>query len=421
MRSRRSPHAASVRLPFLGLGLSSNMNAAARPRPYELLASDPGLFDYIEYSAPILIERARNEASLFTQMEKSLATTPALFHPVHLNLYGPELEPFGALAALDAHARAVRSPWVSNDVAWWHRRGCAFPGYLHIAPPFDEMHARDVAVHALHAQAALETPLLLENPNILAVRGDLHVLEFMSAVREKTGLGLLLDLGHLWSHQLSAALPLTAGLEDFDFDAVIELHVAGGTVAHHRGRQFYIDDHPRPVAEEVLKLLELILPRCRNLCAVTFEGDGHSDPSAHEMLKRLRPMIESARKIDIPAPSPKLANRELELEPGAAHRAWELYEECYQGAEGRDWVGTHFEREFRLKVLSEKLDRRTPRLRSLFAAELDEFLSAECFFSGTDTFEAFARWARKKLVARPDDEAARVWVEEVMGDFRARR
>jgi uncharacterized protein (UPF0276 family) len=408
-----------MNLRFLGLGLSSNMDARAEPAPYRLLAEVPGLFDYIEYSAPLSLERARAEASLFPELEASLDTTPALFHPVHLNLYGPELESAGALFELNAHALAVRSPWVSNDVAWWHTDGRPFPGYLYLAPRFDALHAEDAAAHALHVQSALDVPLLLENPTVLARRGELHALEFMSLLRAKTGLGLLLDIGHLYAHQLSRGLDLFAGLDNFDFDGVFEIHLAGGSVVTQAHRRFYLDDHPRPVIPEVYMLLETIVPHCRNLLALTFEGDGHSNQSTIEMLRRLRPLLESARKDGVAAPIPKLPNAQvprpsITAPPEMRTRAQHIFESTHHGDLPEDQDGARFERDFRLEVLRQRLDRRMPRLRAQLAPKLDDFMTSGELFSGTDIYDSFARWARKQLIASPNDELARIWVEEVM-------
>ena len=77
------------------------------PQPYDLLARDKTAFDFLEYSAPLELEVARREAALFPTMIERLGTTPVLFHPVHLNLWGPELEPRESLRALNEHARAV--------------------------------------------------------------------------------------------------------------------------------------------------------------------------------------------------------------------------------------------------------------------------------------------------------------------------
>src|SRR5215217_4978879 len=94
-------------LPWRGLGLSSNLSASDQPHPYRLLEESPGLFDYVEYSAPLSLEEARAQASLFPEMWERREQVPVLFHPVHLNLYGPTFESAAALAALDAHAHAV--------------------------------------------------------------------------------------------------------------------------------------------------------------------------------------------------------------------------------------------------------------------------------------------------------------------------
>ena len=52
-------------LPFLGLGLSSNLDPAVEPDPWALHAAEPGLFDLVEYSAPLALEEAERDAGLF--------------------------------------------------------------------------------------------------------------------------------------------------------------------------------------------------------------------------------------------------------------------------------------------------------------------------------------------------------------------
>ena len=135
--------AAAWTLPWRGLGLSSNLDAADQPHPYRLLAESPGLFDFVEYSAPLSLDETREHASLFPEMWERRGDVPVLFHPVHLNLYGPELEPVKVLEELDAHARSVGSAWVGNDIGWWHSGGQPFPGYLYFTPPFTEAGVRD--------------------------------------------------------------------------------------------------------------------------------------------------------------------------------------------------------------------------------------------------------------------------------------
>ncbi|WP_257447137.1 DUF692 domain-containing protein [Archangium lipolyticum] len=406
------PDAAAWQLPWRGLGLSSNLDAADQPHPYRLLAESPGLFDFVEYSAPLSLDETRAQASLFPQMWERRQDVPVLFHPVHLNLYGPELEPGKVLADLDAHARAVGSAWVGNDIGWWHSGGQPFPGYLYFTPPFTEAGVRDSVAHALHVQSHLSVPLALENPAAFAKRGELHVLDFMARVHARTGLPMLLDLGHLLSYQLAARLPLEAGLDGFPLDKVIEIHIAGGVITRRGGRGYYVDDHTQPVREELFGLLESLLPRCPSLRAVTFEGDGHPLEVALLTLRRLRKLVPSA-------PRPPLALTPV-TEPAPAFtgesQPWSLYETGY-GAKpetGGDTEGARAETDFRLAVVAETLDRDWPISRLLLAGTRDDLRAFTASREFRELFEglgrspghAFAAWTRRRLREHPDEGVA---------------
>ena len=174
-------------LPWMGLGLSTNLGPADRPDPWRIHDRSKGLFDFVEYSAPLDLETARREAARFSTLWERRRELPAIFHPVHLNLWGPELESEANLAALRAHLAAVGSPWVGNDVGWWHHRDVPFPGYLYVAPPLTRAGVEQCVAHALHVQAHVDVPLLLENPAVLFRNGDMHVLEFLAALHARTG------------------------------------------------------------------------------------------------------------------------------------------------------------------------------------------------------------------------------------------
>ena len=406
-------------LPWRGLGLSSNLDASESPHPYRLREEAPGLVDFVEYSAPLSLEQTRAQASLFPTMWAARERVPVLFHPVHLNLYGPELEPPEALAALEAHARAVGSAWVGNDVGWWHSRGQPFPGYLYVTPPFSDAGLADCAAHALHVQSHLSMPLALENPAVFARRGHWHVLDFMARLHARTGLPLLLDLGHLLSYQLAAGLPLDAGLADFPLERVIELHLAGGVVTRRGGRGVYVDDHTQPVREELFTLLEWLLPRCPALRAVTFEGDGHPREVAQLTLRRLRALVPAG-------PRPPLELPRVEAAPASAFTGqsapWALFEAGYgaaeepAGAPEADAVGLEAERDFRLAVVAEPLDRDWPLSRLVFAGtreRLRAFTASAEFrdlFSGPERSlgQAFSAWCHGRLREQPDEALAGV-------------
>lgn len=408
------PDAAAWTLPWRGLGLSSNLSESDQPHPYRLLDDVPGLFDFVEYSAPLSLDETREQASLFPEMWRRREEVPVLFHPVHLNLYGPELEPASALAEMDAHARVVGSAWVGNDIGWWHAGGQPFPGYLYFTPPFTEAGVRDATAHALHVQAGLSVPLVLENPAVFARRGELHVLDFMARVHAATGLPLLLDLGHLFSYQLAAGLPLNAGLDGFPLERVVEIHIAGGVVTRRGHRGFYVDDHTQPVREELFELLEHLLPRCPSLRAVTFEGDGHPPEVAVHTLRRLRRLVPAE-------PRPPLALTPVEAAgrvPPMTNESqpWELYSAGYAAKPlpGDDTEGARAETDFRLAVVAEMVDREFPLTRLLLAGTREgllAFTASEPFKAlfeglGRSPGQAFASWARKRLLSHPDEGAA---------------
>jgi uncharacterized protein (UPF0276 family) len=394
-------------LPWMGLGLSVNLDARAVPDPWALHARRPDLFDFVEYSAPLSLAEAR-AAPRMADLERAQRTLPAVFHPVHLNLHGPELESKRALAALSDHLEAVGSPWVGNDVGWWHQGGAPFPGHLYLPPALDAAGLSDAVAHALHVQAHLPVPLLLENPAVIARRGGMHVLDFMAELHARTTLGLILDLGHLLSHQRAANLPLQSGLDDFPLDAVIEIHIAGGVLGNLGERRFYVDDHSQPVREELFGLLEALLPRCPRLRAVCFEGDGHPEAIAVKTLQRLRTMVPAFAREPFevalsPLPEPPA------LQPAAA--AWRAFDSLYAERDvASDLQGHQAETDYRLAVVAEALDRTFPLCRLLAAGTRAALLgftrSAEfrALFDGSGRAlpQTFATFVRRRLREKPE-------------------
>jgi uncharacterized protein (UPF0276 family) len=416
----------SFHLPFRGLGLSSNLSVHDVPQPWALLEACPGLFDVVEYSAPLDIAQARREASLFPVLWEARERVPVLFHPVHLNLYGPELERTEALAALDAHARAVNSSWVGNDVGWWHQRGQPLPGYLYLPPPLTAEGLADAVAHAHHVQSHLSVPLVLENPVAVWRRGSMHVLDFMAELHQRTGCPLLLDVGHLLSAQLAAGLSLAQGLDDFPLAAVVEVHIAGGVVTRgETGRGFYADDHTQPVREELFALLAALLPKLSSLRALVFEGDGHPADIAARTLRRLRALwpvrsgaVLSWRRAAPPSPTCL-----------GASAPWTLFDAAYgqSPVTAEDREGLAADRSFRLAVLADALDQHWPLSRLVLAGtreRLEAFASSPQFRShfeqGTPLAPAFGAWGRGVVRACPEPAglgalAFDTWAQQVAG------
>ena len=411
-------------LPWMGLGISSNLDSGDVPHPYRLRAEHPSLFDYVEYSAPLSLAEARRDASLFSELWNQRSKVPVLFHPVHLNLYGPTLESADDLRDLAEHLSQVGSPWVSNDVAWWHEAGQPFPAYFYLPPPFDRRALDDCTAHARHVQASIPVPLLLENPAVIACRGKMHVLDFMAELHRRTGSDLLLDIGHLFSYQLTRGIPISSGLDGFPLESVVEIHIAGGLVTSRGQRRYYVDDHTQPVRNELLDMLEMLIPLCPRLRAVTFEADGQPAEVAVSLFRRLRSLIPRRRQ-DGASVQAAVERPQSPALPSA--EPWDVFDRAYgRLAELVDPKGAASELDFRLAVIAFEVDRRWPLSRLLLAGRPDElslFAASSEFRSvfespGKDLSRAFSAFARRRLREAPDDGAAAVlafetWLNEV--------
>ena len=291
-------------LPTLGVGASLSFGASPDP---VALASAPGGPSFIEYAGAVQ----------HTWMERPLAAlrkrgVPVLYHPSCLNLCGPWPNPRPWLDAVNAHVAAVGSPWLAQDVSV-----CFVgdePGYSiqlgYFMAPILSPESLDEAVdRVLEVRAAVAAPLLLEPAPVSFQVGELDVFTWLSALAERTGSGLLLDAGHVLSHQLALQRGLTEGLDSLDMSRVIELHIAGGTLDHAAGRAYYSDSHDLPPLPEVWALAQHLLGLPPTLRAVCLAREGAAASPVIPALRRTRERVA----LSAASPSLRLAAR-AELE-----------------------------------------------------------------------------------------------------------
>ena len=180
----------------------------------------------------------------------------------------------------------------------------------------------DCAAHALHVQAAPLRAAGAGEPRRARTPRRMHVLDFMARLHARTGLPLLFDLGHLFSHQLSAGLPLEAGLDGFPLDQVIEIHLAGGVVTRAAGRASSTwTTTPSPCARScsncwsAAAALSLAARRhLRGRRAPARGGQGHRCAGCASWFPRVAPAAACARLVTIPC------------RPSGESRPWELFD-----------------------------------------------------------------------------------------------
>ena len=99
--------------------------------------------------------------------------------------------------------------------------------------------------------------------------------QFLNALCERTGCGLLLDLHNVYVNARNHGFDPMDLLDGLDLTRVVEVHLGGGTEVDG----VYLDAHSGPCPDEVWRMLDEILPRTPNLAGVVFEMFGNYFPS----------------------------------------------------------------------------------------------------------------------------------------------
>ncbi len=164
----------------------------------------------------------------------------------------------------------TKPAWLCGDAGLWHF-GRRDRGQMLLLPPIlvdDAATQLANGVRRLRELTGLE--VLPENPPGTAFVGDLHLLDFFQRVAERADTGLLLDVAHLamFEHVTKRA---AFDVDNFDFDRVVEVHVAGGAKRDVDGFSVIDDAHGAVVDARVWQLFEHVVSRAKNLKAVVFE------------------------------------------------------------------------------------------------------------------------------------------------------
>ncbi len=219
---------------------------------------------------------------------------PVLLHGVGLSLGSAEGTEEARLRHAARLVEIVEPPWFSEHIAFT-RAGEIDVG--HLAPlPFHRAAVAALKRNVAQLRRALPgVPLLLENiayPFVLP-GSEMTEAEFVRAVLDETGAGLLLDLENVHANARNHGYDPYAYLESLPLERVAEVHVAGGTEEPAGGGAFYADTHNRPVPEATWKLLEWLAPRTA-LQVVILERDDDLPPFADLLgeLDRARSILE---------------------------------------------------------------------------------------------------------------------------------
>lgn len=194
--------------------------------------------------------------------------TVVLPHGLDLNLgcaEGPDRRWLERAAPVIAR---IAPPWWSEHLAFTGSGGRRLG---HLAPlPRTRAVVALVAANLRRVAAVIPTPLILENIACpVDPGGELDEPEFLRAVSDETGCGLLLDVANAWCGCANRGEPFAAWLDRFPCDRVVQFHVAG----NHRRGDLIIDSHAAPVSDPVWDALRLAAERCPVRAAILERDD----------------------------------------------------------------------------------------------------------------------------------------------------
>jgi uncharacterized protein len=185
---------------------------------------------------------------------------PISAHGVGLSIGSAGPLDAGHLQRLAAVIARYEPVLVSEHLAWSTHEDTYFNDLLPV-PYTDEVLDR-VVEHIDQVQETIGRQMLLENPSTYVAfeQSTMSELDFIKAVAERTGCGLLLDINNVFVSAANHDFSPETYLDRFPLSMVREIHLAGHAIEDDDfGAPLLIDAHDRPVADEVWALYDRVI------------------------------------------------------------------------------------------------------------------------------------------------------------------
>lgn len=292
----KSFHQRIKALPMLGVGISGEFGSAQKGiDACRLQAEYPELIHFFEYGSDI-------DRGLDAHVRHWVANgLPATYHFLDINIEEKaDLDNHWLVRTIDL-AREINAAWLCGDAGRWHF-GARERGHQMLMPPILCRESLTESVENLqHIQQESGLLVLPENPPAIVYFGDMHILDYFAEMATQADCGILLDCAHLAIFQYSRQLSPLTGFDNFPFDRVVEMHIAGGAEVEVNGFHYLEDSHsPHPVPAS-WEILEYVIPRATNLKAIVYECELNSSEECLEnftRLNRLFPKIKVTTSIE---------------------------------------------------------------------------------------------------------------------------
>ena len=182
---------------------------------------------------------------------------PVAFHGVSMSVGSAEAVDPDYLLRLRALVDAIDPLFVSDHLSWTGIGG--FSSHDLLPLPYDEETLAVVAANIGRAQDALGRTMLIENPSsyISFDHSTMSEWEFLDALCERSGCGLLLDVNNVFVSAANHGFDALDYLDGIPADRIRQVHLAG----HSQGTTMLIDTHDQPVCTSVWDLYACLIGR----------------------------------------------------------------------------------------------------------------------------------------------------------------
>jgi uncharacterized protein (UPF0276 family) len=233
-----------------------------KPEHAEDIFGQPRRVDFFEIHAENYMGRGGPPHELLRRIR---ADYPLSIHGVGLSIGGTAPLDSDHLARLKRLIHIYQPALFSEHLAWSTHDGVFLNDLLPL--PYNDISLAHVCAHVEQVQDNLGMRMLLENPSTYVAFGATRMteIEFLSAVAQRTGCGLLLDVNNVHVCAVNHGFDAATYIDSFPMQHVGEFHLAGfAEDCDSEGARLLIDDHGRPVNDIVWDLYCRALARgCR--------------------------------------------------------------------------------------------------------------------------------------------------------------
>ena len=194
-------------------------------------------------------------------LERAREAYPLSLHGVGMGLGSIDPIDRSHLARVARAIERFEPALVSEHACWGSHDGENFNDLLPL--PYTDEAVVHLADRVAEVQDLLGRQILIENLSCYLSYSSSRLTEweFLAAVVERAGCGLLLDVNNAYVNSVNVGLDAKAFIDGLPAGAVQEIHLAGHTRRQVGERTILLDDHGSRVPEAVWRLYEHAIGR----------------------------------------------------------------------------------------------------------------------------------------------------------------